>query len=129
MRGARKGILYLQEGKCWGMEHPHDNTVLVICTSTQPCSAHSRNGWWSLQEGRVTFSQLICLAIIGFVGLQCMKLSVCWYDNWQLEETMQVVVNDASFSTDAAVINTVLAKARKLKVPLDPRDLHIERNP
>jgi hypothetical protein len=57
-----------------------------------------------------------------------MKFSVFWYDNWQLEEAMQAVVNDASFSTDASVIHAVVAKARKLKVPLDPRNLHVERS-
>jgi hypothetical protein len=57
-----------------------------------------------------------------------MKLSVYWYDNWRLEEAMQEMVNDAPFSTDAEVINAVLAKAQKLNVPLDPRQLHIERS-
>jgi hypothetical protein len=75
----------------------------------------------------VTFSQLICLGVLCLVGLQGMKFSVCWYDNWQLEEGMQDVINDASFSTDAAVIHAVLAKAQTLKVPLDPRNLHVER--
>jgi hypothetical protein len=108
------------------MGHPHDEKVVVMRTSTHALFAHPCNGRWLIQEGWVTFSQLICLAVLGLVGLQGMKFSVFWYDNWQLEEAMQEVVNDASFSTNAAVINAVLAKAQKLKVPLDPRNLHVE---
>jgi hypothetical protein len=105
-----------------------DEKVVVMCQSTQAPFAHPCNGRWLLQEGRATFSQLICLAVFCLAGLQGLKFMASWYDNWQLEEAMQAVVNDTSFSTDAGMINAVLAKAQKLKVPLAPRNLHIERS-
>lgn len=96
--------------------------------STQDLVAHTRNRWWLLQEGRVTFSQILCITILFLVGMQSLKFISTWYDNWRLEEAMQDAVNDASISMDTAVMSNVLTRAKQLKVPLDPRNLHIERS-
>jgi hypothetical protein len=110
------------------MGRPHEEKEVVMRKPTQGPFAHSRNRWWLFQEGRVTFSQIICITILFLVGMQSLKCIAAWYNNWRLEEAMQDAVNDASFSTDPALIASVLAKAQQLQVPLDPQNLYVERS-
>jgi hypothetical protein len=106
----------------------HDAKEGGTRTSIHDPVAHPHHRSWPLQEGRVTFAQLICLAILFLVGMQSVKFIASWYDNWRLQEAMQDAVHDASISMDTAVMSTVLTRAKQLKIPLDPRNLHLERN-
>jgi hypothetical protein len=106
----------------------HDAKEGGMRQSTHDPVAHPHHRWWPLQEGRVTFSQMICLAILFLVGMQSVKFIASWYDNWRLQEAMQDAVHDASISMDTTVMSTVLTRAKELKIPLDPRNLHLERN-
>jgi hypothetical protein len=67
---------------------------------------------------------IVVLLMAGFLGV---KFVASWFDNWRLTEAMQEAVNQAPLSTDAEVISAVLAKAKELHVPLDPREIHLER--
>src|SRR5882724_12175701 len=110
------------------MRQPDDAQEVVRCTPTHDTFAHPCSGQWLLQDGRVTFSQMVCLAVLVFVGTQGLKFVASWYDHLRLKVAMQEVVHEAPWSTDTAMISAVLTKAQQLKVPLDPRHLHVERS-
>jgi len=61
-------------------------------------------------------------------GFQGLKFVASWYDNLRLTGAMQEVVNQVQVLTDGDMISAVLTKAQELKVPLDPRHLHVERS-
>ena len=63
--------------------------------------------------------------IVAFVGLQFVS---AWYDHLRLQETMREAVAQAPVLPDDAVIHSVLVKAQALKVPLDQKQLHLERS-
>jgi hypothetical protein len=77
----------------------------------------------------MSFAKLFALAVLLMGGVLGVKFIASWYDDLQLKGAMQEFVKEAPLSTDAAVISAVLAKAQQLKVPLDPRDIHLERSP
>ena len=89
---------------------------------------HHGIGSRSRQEGRVSFSQVIMVAAVFILGMQGLKFISPWYDNLRLKGSMQESVNQAQLSTDGEMISTVLAKAKELQLPLDSRNLHVERN-
>lgn len=110
------------------MGQPDAEAVVVRHTPTHDILAHPRDRRWLLQEGGITVTQVFTLAVLCLLGLQGLKFIASRYDHLQIAKTMQHAVNEAPFSTDAAVVRTVLAKAKALQIPLDPRAIHLERS-
>ena len=110
------------------MEHPEKDNKGALGTSAHHPLLQYRSHRSRLPEGGITVTQVIMLAILFYLGLQGLKFVAPWYDNLRLAEAMQEALREASISTDAAVIGAVQDKAKQLKVPLDPRDIHLERS-
>jgi hypothetical protein len=124
----RQKLIGLAEKECSVIGQPHDEQVIVMCNPTHDILTHPRNRRWVLQEGRVTVSQLICLVLLCVAGLQGLKFVASWNNILRLKGAMQEAVNQVQVLTDDDMISAVLAKAQELKVPLDPRHLHVERS-
>jgi hypothetical protein len=77
----------------------------------------------------MSFAKLFTVAVLLMAAILGLKFVASWYDYLQLKGAMQESVTQAQGSTDAAVISAVQAKAQQLKVPLVPRDIHVERAP
>jgi hypothetical protein len=75
----------------------------------------------------MSFTKVFTIVVVLMAGFLGLKVVAPWSDNWRLKAAMQESVNQASLSTDAEVISSVLAKAKELQVPLDPREIHLER--
>lgn len=76
----------------------------------------------------MSFSKLVTVGVLLIAAVVSLQIAAPWYDYLRLKGAMRESVRQAQMSTDATVISAVLAKARELKVPLDARDIHLERS-
>jgi hypothetical protein len=110
------------------MERLQNQWKWVMRGSAQDTLARHRNRSMTLQEGGVTFSQIFTVAVLFLIGFLGIKFLAPWSDYLSLKAAMQASVNQAQVSTDAALVSAVLDKATRLKIPLDPEDVHLTRN-
>jgi hypothetical protein len=76
----------------------------------------------------MSVSKLVTAAVLLMAAIVGLKIAASWFDYLQLKGTMRESAKEAAFSTEATVISAVLAKAKALHLPLDTRDIHLERN-
>jgi hypothetical protein len=76
----------------------------------------------------MSFGKIVTITVSVMASIVGLMFISSWYDNLRLQETMREAVTQAQVLTDDAVITSVLAKAKELKVPLDQRHIHLDRS-
>src|SRR5215813_603284 len=105
----------------------HVKVVVASDAAPAPLAHHGHHSW-TLQDGRVTFSQVFTVAVIVLLGMLGLKFIAPWYDYLRLKGAMQESVNQAQLSTDEELMSAVQNKAKELKVTLASRNIHVERS-
>jgi hypothetical protein len=76
----------------------------------------------------MSVGKLVTITVFVIVSMMGLRFVSSWYDHLRLQETMREAVAQAPVLPDDAVITSVLVKAKELQVPLDPRQIHLERS-
>jgi hypothetical protein len=109
------------------MKRLYDEKAAAMGDTPGDTRAHHNQRSEAPQEGRATFSQVFTVAVIFLLGIQGLKFITPWYDYLRLQGAMQESVNQAPLLTDGDMISAVMTKAKELKLPLTPRDIHVDR--
>jgi len=96
----------------------------------------------TLQEGRITFFHLFTLAILLVVFFNALRFLPHLRDYTALKREMQEAIDQTTLLrddeltravgavvTDSELVRDVVARARKLNIKLDPRDIEVTRAP
>jgi hypothetical protein len=76
----------------------------------------------------MSFSRIVTATVFIMASVVGLRFVSPWYDHLRLQATMRETVAQAQVLTDDAIISSVLVKAKDLKVPLDPRQIHLQRS-
>jgi hypothetical protein len=75
----------------------------------------------------MSFSRIVTATVVVMASVAGLRFVSPWYDHLRLKATMQEAVAQAQVLPDDEIISSVLVKAKDLKVPLGPRQIHLER--
>lgn len=83
------------------------------------------------QAGAVTLSGMLLLLVLAAIVFAAIKLLPPYIDNYRLQDTLDTIARNATYSnrlSEADIRNEVLAEARELGIPLEPRQVNVQRS-
>ena len=82
------------------------------------------------ERGFVTFSGLLLLLVVASIIFVAYKLLPPYIDNYQLRDSMETISRTATYNrmSEKEIRDEILSQANKLGIPLDPRDVRVQRS-
>ena len=82
------------------------------------------------QRGFITFSGLVLLLVVAAILFASYKLLPPYIDNYQLQDSMENIARTATYNrlTEAEIRSQVLSEAQELGIPLDERQVVVQRS-
>jgi len=82
------------------------------------------------QAGFMTFSGLLLLAVVAAILFSAFKLLPPYIDNYRLQDSLETVARTATYSkmSEDEIRKQVMGEARQLGVPLDERNIRVQRS-
>ncbi|HWP84918.1 MAG TPA: hypothetical protein VNN17_06995 [Terriglobia bacterium] len=79
----------------------------------------------------MTLSGMLLLLVLAAIVFAAIKLLPPYIDNYRLQDTLDTIARNATYSnrlSEADIRNEVLAEARELGIPLEPRQVNVQRS-
>jgi cell division protein FtsL len=82
------------------------------------------------QHGFITFSGLLLLLVVAAILFASYKLLPPYIDNYQLQDSIENLARTATYNrlTESEIRNQVLGAAQELGIPLDERQVVVQRS-